>query len=472
MRTFPISARLYVWEIILGGAAMLLLLSPSIPYGDLEPMIASAFLALVILLVDVNRIHLPYKAEVTISMSVAFATLLLFGPGLACWAAAIGNLLSDTYLKRPWYKALFNSANSVLSIGLAGLVYQSFYNGDLFPLASTRGLIALILSMLVCLATSSLAVSIIISLLNHQSPLRVWSANFEGVLFQLLTLLPLGTLIAMAYSQAPYGLGMLLLLLPLGATYYSFRSYQQLHDQTRYTIEALAEAVDRRDPYTFRHSQRVAEYAEKIAERLNLSPLDIESITWAATIHDLGKIDLPERILLKPGPLEDDEWRIVRKHPQVGADIIAQIAFHPTARDIILYHHEWFGGGGYPTGISGDRIPLGARILAVADAFEAMTSDRPYRPALSYQEAVAELEAGKGSQFDPAIVDTLMTILQEEARTSGRTYQPALSHQTAVSELEAGEGSPFHPATGGTFLTVLEEEPVLTPGKASAKEPA
>ncbi|MCK4450650.1 MAG: HD-GYP domain-containing protein, partial [Anaerolineae bacterium] len=360
------------------------------------------------------RIRLPFKAEVSVSMSVAFATLLLFGPGLACWAAAIGDCLSDAYLKKPWYKALFNSANSVLSIGLAGLVYQSVYDGTQFPLASARGIIALLLSMAVCLVINTMAVSIIIALVNQQSPWRVWSANNEGVLIQLLTLAPLGILIAMAYSQTPYGLGLLLLLLPLGAVYYSFKSYQQLRDQTRYTIEALAEAVDRRDPYTFQHSQRVAEYVKKIAERLNLSPVEIESIVWAASIHDLGKVDVPDGILSKPSHLDNDEWEIVRKHPAVGADIVAQISFHPTARDIIRHHHEWFDGSGYPNGIGGDKLPLGARILAVADAFEAMTSDRPYRPALSYQAAVAELEAGKGTQFDPAIVDTFLTILEEE----------------------------------------------------------
>jgi putative nucleotidyltransferase with HDIG domain len=218
----------------------------------------------------------------------------------------------------------------------------------------------------------------------------------------------------MTYRQTPYGLGVILLLLPLGAVYYSLRSYQQLRDQTRYTIEALAEAVDRRDPYTFQHSQRVREYVEKIANRLNLSPGEIESIVWAASIHDLGKIDVPEGILSKPGPLEDDEWRVVRKHPDVGADIVAQLSFHPTARNIILHHHEWFEGNGYPGRIGGNRIPLGSRILAVADAFEAMTSDRPYRPALSYQAAVAELEAGRGTQFDPVVVDTFLTILAEE----------------------------------------------------------
>jgi putative nucleotidyltransferase with HDIG domain len=414
MQTLPTSARLFVWGIILGGAIMLLLLTPSIPFGHLEPMIATAFLTLMIFLADVYRIDLPYKAQVSVSMSIAFATLLLFGPGLACWAAAIGDYLAEVYLKKPWYKALFNPANSVLSIGLAGLVYQSVYDGSRFPLVSARGIIALLLSTAVCLVFSSMAVCTIIALVNQQSPQRVWSANFQGVLIQLLTLAPLGTLIAMAYSQTPYGLGLLLLLLPLGAVYYSLRSYQQLRDQTRYTMEALAEAVDRRDPYTFQHSQRVMEYVEKIAERLNLSPVEAEPIVWAASIHDLGKIDVPEGILSKPGPLEGDEWEVVREHPAAGADIVARISFHPTARDIIRHHHEWFNGSGYPDGTGGDRIPLGGRILAVADAFEAMTSDRPYRPALSYQDAVAELKTGRGTQFDPVIVDTFLAILEEK----------------------------------------------------------
>jgi len=413
MRSLPLSARLFVWCVILSGAALLLLVTPSISFDEPRSLVTSIILTLVIGIVDIYRVRLPYKAENSVSMAVCFGTVLLFGPGLACWTAATAWCMADLYLGKPWYKALFNSANAVLSFGLAGLAYQSVDNSRL-PLSSVGNILALLLAMTICLVVNTLVVSTIIGLLNQQSPWRVWLANNQGVLLQLLTLGPLGTLIAMTYSLTPYGLGLILLFLPLGAVYYSLRSYEQLRDQTRYTIEALAEAVDRRDPYTFQHSQRVRQYAEKIAERLNLSPGEIESIVWAASIHDLGKIDVPEGILSKPSPLEDDEWRIVRKHPDVGADIVAQLSFHPTARNIILHHHEWFEGNGYPGGIGGNRIPLGARILAVADAFEAMTSDRPYRPALSYQAAVAELKAGRGTQFDPMIVDTFLTILEEE----------------------------------------------------------
>jgi putative nucleotidyltransferase with HDIG domain len=414
MRSLPLSARLFVWCVILSGVALLIFVTPSISFDEPYSLVTSIILTLVFSIIDVYRIDLPYEAENSVSMSVGFGMVLLFGPGPACWAAATACYLTDLYLRKPWYKAFFNSTNAVLSFGLAGLAYQSLYDGSTFFLGSARNISALLLAMVICLTVNTVTVSIIIALVNNQRPWRVWSANFEGVLLQFLTLAPLGTLIAMTYRQTPYGLGVILLLLPLGAVYYSLRSYQQLRDQTRYTIEALAEAVDRRDPYTFQHSQRVREYVEKIANRLNLSPGEIESIVWAASIHDLGKIDVPEGILSKPGPLEDDEWRVVRKHPDVGADIVAQLSFHPTARNIILHHHEWFEGNGYPGRIGGNRIPLGSRILAVADAFEAMTSDRPYRPALSYQAAVAELEAGRGTQFDPVVVDTFLTILAEE----------------------------------------------------------
>lgn len=414
MRSLPLFARLFVSCVVLGAAALLLLVTPSTPFDEPYSLVTSIILTLVLGIVDIYRVRLPYRAENSVSMAVGFGMVLLLGPGLACWAAAITYFLTDLYLKKPWYKALFNSANAVLYFGLAGLAYQSVYDGSGLPLSSVRNTLALLLAMAICLMVNTLAVSTIIGLLNQQSPWQVWWANNRGVLLQLLTLAPLGTLMAMTYSLTSYGLGLILLFLPLGAVYYSLKSYEQLRDQTRYTIEALAEAVDRRDPYTSQHSQRVTEYVKKIAERLNLSPTEIEPLVWAASIHDLGKIGVPEGILLKPGHLDNDEWRVVRKHPAVGTDIVARVSFHPTARDIIRHHHEWFDGSGYPNGIGGDRIPLGARILAVADAFEAMTSDRPYRPALSYQAAVAELEAGKGTQFDPVIVDTFLTILKEE----------------------------------------------------------
>ncbi len=415
MRSLPLSARLFVWFIVLSGAATLLLVTPSIPFDKPHSLATSIILTLMLGIVDVYRVHLPfYGAEVSVSLAIAFGMLLLFGPGVACWAAAIVAYLADLYLNKPWYKAFFNSANYILPLGLASLVYQSVYDGSGFILGSVRNVLALLLAMTICLVVNTLAVSIILGLLNQQSPWRVWWANHQGVLLQLLTLAPLGTLIAVVYSQTPYGLGVTLLLLPLGAVYYSLRSYEQLRDQTIRTIEALADAVDRRDPYTLEHSLRVAEYAEKIARRLGLSLEEIEVIVSAARIHDLGKIGVHDEILLKRGLLKEHERRRIEEHPVIGADIISRLPLYQAAKDLILHHHEHFDGTGYPDGLKGEEIPLGARIIAVADAFDAMMSARPYRPALSYKTAIAKLKAGKGTQFDPVIVDALLAILEEE----------------------------------------------------------
>jgi putative nucleotidyltransferase with HDIG domain len=398
-----------------GGVILLLLLTPSIPLDELHPLAAYIGLTLVFGIVDAWRIELPYEAENSVSMSVGFGMVLLFGTGFTCWAVAVACCLVDVYLRKPWYKALFNAANAVLSFGLAGWAYRALYDPDTFFLGSARNIGSLALAMVICLAVNTLNVSVIIAMVSGSSPWRIWSANYKGVLVQLVTLAPLGSLIALAYSLTPYGFGLILLFLPLGAVYYSLKNYQELRDQTRYTIGALAKAVDRRDPYTFQHSQRVMKYAAQLAERLDLPPAEVESVVWTASIHDLGKIDVPDRVLTKPTGLDDEEWGIMRQHPAVGAEIVARLSFHPSAKDMILHHHEWFDGSGYPSGIKGDDIPIGARIVTVVDAFEAMTSDRPYRLALSYSEAVAELEAGKGTQFDPKVVDAFVTLLEEES---------------------------------------------------------
>ena len=199
MQSFPLPARLFIWCIVLSGSTLLFLVTPSIPLG--QPIVASIISLALMGIVDIYRVHLPYYgAEVSVSMSVGFAMVLLFGPGLACWAGAIAFCLTDLYLKKPWYKALFNSANGVLSFGLAGLAYQSLSDGSGFVLSSARNILALLLAMAVCLVVNTLVVSTIVAFLNQQSPWRVWWANHDGVLLQLLTLAPLGTLMAITYS--------------------------------------------------------------------------------------------------------------------------------------------------------------------------------------------------------------------------------------------------------------------------------
>jgi diguanylate cyclase (GGDEF)-like protein/putative nucleotidyltransferase with HDIG domain len=169
---------------------------------------------------------------------------------------------------------------------------------------------------------------------------------------------------------------------------------------------SLARAVDARDVYTGSHSQRVADLAARTARRLGLADEEIELTRLAASLHDLGKLAIPEEILRKPGPLTEPERMVLERHPQIGFRMLESLGVDPVA-DWVLHHHERWDGSGYPDGLPGDRIPLGARIIFVADAYDAMTSERVYRRRVAPEQAVAELERCAGSQFDPEIVAAL-----------------------------------------------------------------
>ncbi len=169
---------------------------------------------------------------------------------------------------------------------------------------------------------------------------------------------------------------------------------------------SLARAVDARDAYTGSHSERVADLAARLAAQLGVDREQVELTRLAGSLHDLGKLAIPEEILRKPGPLSETERLVLERHPQIGFRMLESLGVDPVA-DWVLHHHERWDGSGYPDGLPGDEIPLGARIIFVADAYDAMTSDRVYRDRLSDDEAIAELERCAGSQFDPDIVAAL-----------------------------------------------------------------
>jgi putative nucleotidyltransferase with HDIG domain len=190
------------------------------------------------------------------------------------------------------------------------------------------------------------------------------------------------------------------------------RLYHNIRDNYLKTIRAFALAVEAKDRYTHGHSENVMKYTVVLAKQLGLSDAEIENVKYAGLLHDIGKIGISEFILNKPSRLTPYEFDEIRKHPEVGAKIIADVPFLRPLVPFVLHHHEYFDGNGYPDGIGGEEIPFGARILSVADVFEAMTSNRPYRKALSPELAVQTLIAGKGKQFDPHMVDAFMDVLK------------------------------------------------------------
>lgn len=176
----------------------------------------------------------------------------------------------------------------------------------------------------------------------------------------------------------------------------------------RQTLEALGRAVDRRDGITGGHCVRVAEYSRILGQRIiGAKPQELQTLEYGGLLHDIGKIAVPDAILQKNGPLTDDEWTVMRQHPCLGHEILYGIAFLADALPIVLYHHERFDGRGYPDGLKGEAVPLGARIFSVADAFDAMTADRHYRAALTLDETMSELRQNSGTQFDPEVIAVL-----------------------------------------------------------------
>jgi len=180
------------------------------------------------------------------------------------------------------------------------------------------------------------------------------------------------------------------------------------------STRAMVAAVDARDPYTRAHSVSVAAYAVAIGRRMGLSAAAVESLRKAALLHDVGKIGVPDAILTKPGPLTAEEFNTVKRHPEIAIEILGHLSVFAEQLPLILHHHERYDGRGYPAGLAGERIPLGARILAVADALDTMLSQRTYKPAYNVDQVRAELIACSGRQFDPAVVQATLTLLDEQ----------------------------------------------------------
>jgi putative nucleotidyltransferase with HDIG domain len=184
-------------------------------------------------------------------------------------------------------------------------------------------------------------------------------------------------------------------------------------------VYALAATVDARDPHTYGHSKRVATISEMIGKAIGLHPRELADLRAAALLHDIGKVGVPDSILTKPGVPDKNEWTILRKHPNEGAKIVGYVRELERLVPLVRHHHEWYDGSGYPDGLRGEDIPLGARIISVADAFDTMTTPRPYREVVSQEEACAELRRCSGTQFEEALAEALCRALNKACEQAG-----------------------------------------------------
>ena len=243
----------------------------------------------------------------------------------------------------------------------------------------------------------------------RRNPFEIWVEAAAADFKQTAALYVAGFLLAvLSNGQTWLALAM---MVPVAGIQLALSRSVQLMEQTIAAVESMADVVDRRDPYTFQHSQSVANHSVSIARKLRLPDREVELIRLAARVHDLGKIAVPDEVLHKQGRLTSTEFELMKKHPETGVEILSKFPEYKRGRELVLAHHERMDGLGYPRGIAGPAIALGARIIAVADSWDAMTSNRPYRTALDHDVALAELYRGRGTQWDPAVVDAFANTL-------------------------------------------------------------
>jgi putative nucleotidyltransferase with HDIG domain len=367
-------------------------------------------------------VKLPFGTQQGVATAPMLAAMFLGGPAVAGWVAAIGTTeRRELRGAIPWYGSLANHAGIALPAILAGVVYEVLPGRHANPFVDfLRAMFAsgVFWALNVTLAGSLLA------LRTNQPLATVLIGDSRGTSLNSLALGPLGWLMSLVYSIQWWAT--LLFALPLWTTRQASQRFVEMRDMFTQTIGALAEAVDKRDPYTARHSQNVKTIAVDIGRVMRVNDHELEALEWGGLLHDVGKIGVPDAVLLKQDRLNREERMIMNSHPVLGAQIIAPVTKLAAELPIIRHHHEWYNGSGYPDRLIGDEIPKLARILHVADAFEAMTAARPYRMIpLTAEQALAELRKFAGVQFDPVVVDAFVrTPHVEGVADAGRATGP------------------------------------------------
>jgi hypothetical protein len=371
----------------------------------IEVPLGLGFWILLTLFAGALPVKMPRGSLVSVAMAPIVAAMALGGPVAAGWVALIGTTeLREVRGRIPWYGTAANHAAVTLPALAGGLLFDRIRNlGDALAVSFIATMVGAGIFFVLNMAITSL----LVALRSGQSFRVVALGDWRGISVNALALAPLSWLMALIY-----GLGWwasLLFALPLYTTRVAYHRFVEMREMFTQTIGALAEAVDKRDPYTSRHSHRVKQIAVDIGREMRVNAQELEALEWGGLLHDVGKIGVPDDVLLKKDRLTREERITMNAHPVLGAQIIAPVTKLAPELPIIRHHHEWYNGSGYPDRLIGDEIPKLARILHVADSFEAMTAQRPYRMTpLTPEQALAELRKFAGIQFDPAVVDAFV----------------------------------------------------------------
>ena len=383
----------------------------------------------------VTRIRVGRGVMLSVAFPIALAGVLLLPPSGAALVVLLGALSAAT-AGLPWVKAGFNAAMYACSAAAAGIVYELAGGPHALEVTDFPAvLVPALLAAVVYCVVNGLLLGGIIRLTEGVSVVTVWRTTFAKSISAYLGYGLFGLMMA-ALWHAPGGwVTALLILLPLYVSKWVFAQYARQQEAYDATVRALVQAVETKDLYTRGHSERVARAAEMIGRDLGLREERIESVKYAAILHDVGKLGVPTRVLQKSEALTESEFASIQLHPVRGLEMVRGIRFLREAYDGILHHHERMDGRGYPAGLRGHDIPEFARIIAVADAFDSMTSTRSYRGARSVDEALGELGRCAGAQFDPAMVDALQKAIAKHGWVRAEP-QPAPDPTAAWSQYD------------------------------------
>ena len=464
MARLPLGARLYVAAVIAAGAGLL-------AFGLPQARFDQPWLLLALLVISsaaaALKVTLPLTtggSTMSVSYAVDFASLLMLGPHETMIVAA-GSAFSQCHLNKrdrsPLHRTLFNVAALIVTVQGAGLAHRLLADpGSADPMTSLARPLVGAATVYFLLNTGLVATAI--ALTSRERLATTWHTNFLWSAPSYFVGAGTAAAAVWIFSHAGYWVAPLMFA-PLYLTYRTYKVYMgRIEDEQRHvqqtsdlhlaTIEALARAIDAKDQLTQSHIRRVQLYAARLAETIGLSPADIQGVKTAALLHDIGKLAVPEHILSKPGPLTQEEFQKIRIHPQVGAEIIAAVPFPYPVAPLIMSHHERWDGKGYPQGLAGDAIPMGARILTIVDYYDAVTTERPYHKALSHESAVGLLRHESGRALDPRVVslfiEILPALLAEARQLEPQPAAPAepeavVGGSTAVGLVPGGGPSAF-----------------------------
>ena len=383
-----------------------------------EPARIATLLALTLAL-QMFSVRVYGRGSVSVSAIGILASAFLFDIGTTMAIGVLAATAQWIRSRSQLYKAVFDASNFAVAGAAASLVFQAS-DGWALPAAVLAGTVyAVINNGLLCLA---------MSLAERVSWRTIWFERFHWARFHFALFGPLALAATIAYEQIGTA-GLVAFTLPPALMILSVRQYLErtaasveeireanlsLRRAHKDTIAALSRSMEAKDLYTGSHTERVAAVAVALGRRLGFRDEELEAIEFGALLHDIGKIGIPEHVLRKPGKLTEDEWEIIKTHPVISDYILSELDLHPFVRQCARSSHERIDGAGYPDGLSGEAIPLPARIVLVADALDALTSTRPYRAARPMLGALAEIRAHAGTQFCPRVVAALEELWRKE----------------------------------------------------------